>query len=275
MKYCEEYAALLDLFVDGELAPREMEQVRNHLAECPGCRAYVDDALAIRAGFPDVEDTVVPEGFAESVMERIRRPSAGDKKTAGPQRRGFRRWMGTAAALAACCALVVLVRTGPAGGNRAAVTAGGDCGGTTLYNNEDRAAADTAEDEAEGIAPQMAPEPAMAAEAAKEGEVQPTARAAGIGGGDDQAPASCPEAAPEDRSADDAALKESAVLYLTVEEAGDLLNNFTPAWENGKERRYELNAGEYRTLLEALGRQEELPETAEGPFLVAVTGVQE
>ena len=34
MKYCEQYAALLDLFVDGELAGAEMERVRDHLAEC-------------------------------------------------------------------------------------------------------------------------------------------------------------------------------------------------------------------------------------------------
>lgn len=78
MKYCEEYAALLDLFVDGELSGPEMAQVGDHLAKCPGCRAYVDDALAIRAGFPDVEETAVPEGFAESVMERIREDAAKD-----------------------------------------------------------------------------------------------------------------------------------------------------------------------------------------------------
>ena len=64
MKYCEEYAALLDLFVDGELAPEDMKRVGDHLTGCPGCQAYVDDALAIRACFPDAEETVVPEGFA-------------------------------------------------------------------------------------------------------------------------------------------------------------------------------------------------------------------
>ena len=53
MKYCEEYAALLDLFVDGELAPEDMKRVGDHLTGCPGCQAYVDDALAIRACFPD------------------------------------------------------------------------------------------------------------------------------------------------------------------------------------------------------------------------------
>ena len=83
MRYCERYAALLDLFVDGELPPGEMEQVQAHLAVCPGCQAYVDDALAIRAGFPDVEDTAVPEGFAAGVMERIRREHEAERKSAG------------------------------------------------------------------------------------------------------------------------------------------------------------------------------------------------
>ena len=64
MKYCEDCAALLDLYVDGELSPDDMDRVRAHLETCSGCRAYVDDALAIRAAFPDVEDTEVPTGFA-------------------------------------------------------------------------------------------------------------------------------------------------------------------------------------------------------------------
>lgn len=38
------------------------------------------------------------------------------------------------------------------------------------------------------------------------------------------------------------------------------------------EWRYELDAEEYRALLEALGRQEELVETKEGPFLIVVSG---
>ena len=60
MKYCEHFAALLDPFVDGELSPEEMARVQAHLDECPACRTYVDDALAIRAAFPDAEDAEVP-----------------------------------------------------------------------------------------------------------------------------------------------------------------------------------------------------------------------
>ena len=72
MKYCDDYAALLDLYVDGELSSDELSDVQAHLDTCPGCRAYVDDALSLRAAFPDVEDTEVPDGFAEGVMAAIR-----------------------------------------------------------------------------------------------------------------------------------------------------------------------------------------------------------
>ena len=76
MKYCEEYAALLDAFYDGECTPAEAEQVRLHLAECPGCRAYLDELAIISAGFPGEEDVEVPEGFADGVMTAISAGSA-------------------------------------------------------------------------------------------------------------------------------------------------------------------------------------------------------
>lgn len=101
MKYCEDFAALLDPFVDGELTPDEMVRVQAHLDQCPACRAYVDDALAIRAAFPDAEDTELPEGFTESVMARIQAEAAPQKKTS-------RLWLKALASLAACCAIVLL-----------------------------------------------------------------------------------------------------------------------------------------------------------------------
>lgn len=283
MKYCEEYAALLDLFVDGELTGPEMERVRNHLATCPGCGAYVDDALVIRAGFPDVEETAVPEGFAEGVMARVREDAAKEQKVVELRRRGFRRWMGTAAALAACCALVILVRTGP--GKDAAAPAGGD------------AAYDTAEatiaGEETGIAPQAAPESEETpAEDAPEETVRmaPEARSKMAEFYDDESnrqlleaaptegasqgmePAAAPEATKDEEQFRACSPVSEKTLYLTAEEAGELLDGYVPVQADDAERRYELNAEEYRALLEALGRQEELPEAAEGPFLVVVTG---
>ena len=61
----------------------EAGQVLRFTAPKTGCRAYVDDALAIRAAFPDVEDTEVPAGFAESVMSAVR--AAAQEKPAAPQ----------------------------------------------------------------------------------------------------------------------------------------------------------------------------------------------
>ena len=279
MRYCEEYAALLDPFVDGELPPEEMERVRDHLAECPGCRAYVDDALAIRAAFPDIEDTEVPEGFAGSVMDRIREASAKDKELAEKlvelRRRRFRRWMGTAA-LAACCALVIFLRTGDG-----AAPAGGDSG----------AAYDTAgmiEGGEAGIALQTAPESEEApAEGALENQAGPAAQSktaelcredqtlrAAPAESSDLAPAAAAPAAPEtaapEAAKDEGDLKRMDALYLTTEEAGELLDGFDPVWEGGEERRYELSAEDYQALLEALGRAYALPDAER--FLVVVTG---
>lgn len=271
MKYCEEYAALLDLFVDGELSPEDMARVGDHLAECPGCRTYVDDALAIRACFPSVEETFVPEGFAGGVMERIRKKSARDKKLVERRRREVRRWLGTAAALAACCAVVVLARTG----NDAAAPAGGNAAYGAVISGE----------EAE-IAPQAAPESEETSKEEaleKEAQVTPTARSKmaepynaepalrAAPAEDMDLAAAAPEAVMNDVQKDNS----TAALYLTEEEAGDLLDGFPVVWENAVEWRYELNVEEYRALLEALGRPEEMPEAAAGPFLVVVTGPKE
>ena len=50
MKYCEDYAALLDPYIDGELSPEDTARVREHLTVCGGCRAYVQAALLLLDG---------------------------------------------------------------------------------------------------------------------------------------------------------------------------------------------------------------------------------
>lgn len=98
-----ENAALLDAFVDGELTAAEMAEVQAHLAECPGCQAYVDDALAIRADFPTAESTELPADFTDHIMQAV-------AKT--PQSRPKKQPWGKLAAAAACLALIVLVQYG-------------------------------------------------------------------------------------------------------------------------------------------------------------------
>lgn len=140
MKYCNDYAASLDLFVDGELTPAEMADVQAHLDTCPGCRAYVDDALAMRAAFPDVEDTVVPEGFAASVMEAVAASTPAKK----PVRKNH--WLKVAMPLAACLAVVIVLQNGP-------VTDRGGWGMGSAKTSAAPAAAETAEEAPAAAAP--------------------------------------------------------------------------------------------------------------------------
>ena len=96
----EQYAALLDAYIDGALSEQDAARVREHLAECPECQSYVSDALTMRELFPGVEETEVPEGFLESVMSAL--PA---------QKIVWRRqWTKIAAPLAACVAVALLVR---------------------------------------------------------------------------------------------------------------------------------------------------------------------
>lgn len=102
MKYCEEFEALLDLYVDGELEVADMIRVQEHLDTCPACQAYVDELLAIRAAFPEIEDTIVPEGFADGVMRAI--AASAPKKTT----KRATPWKKFLVPMAACLAVVVM-----------------------------------------------------------------------------------------------------------------------------------------------------------------------
>ncbi|MBP3486249.1 MAG: zf-HC2 domain-containing protein, partial [Oscillospiraceae bacterium] len=148
MNICEEYAALLDLYVDGELAAEDMARVQTHLDRCPACRAYVDDSLAIRAAFPDAEDTVLPQGFHDSVMAAVAADAAretakaadakaidaksetsktADHKAPRAKQRRKGAWASMLPLAAACLAVVVLVEGGvlnSASGKSAAPAAG-------------------------------------------------------------------------------------------------------------------------------------------------------
>ena len=221
MKYCENFAALLDPFVDGELSPDEMARVQAHLDGCPACRAYVDDALAIRAAFPDAEDTPVPDGFAESVMARIRAETVSQKRKNRP-------WLKALASLAACCAIVLLAAPMFSHGSK-----------TEAAPAEAPAAAAASTERAMGFANTAEETPA---EESRE----------------DLASSELYDAAPAPSAADSGATAycteadTTSWLTLTAEEAGSLLADVTPAEETETELRYELTSGELETLLAAL-----------------------
>lgn len=262
MTYCEEFAALLDPYIDGELSPEETARVREHLRTCDGCRAYVQAALAMRDAFPEAEDTPVPDGFAAGVMAAIRADAA-------PRKRRRPRWAKTLLPLAACCAVVVLAVSG-------------------LPRPSDTAVADNLESQAEIAAPAEAAAPdadsseedtAATAYAAQSGEdtadvPDSTVTATDLPKTDAAAPhaqeqpslatdpkisivpregTSAEEAVPETAPATFAV--QSPSLTLTAEEAGNLLDSYTPASESDGALVYELTAAEYTTLLQQLEQQ--------------------
>lgn len=262
MTYCEEFAALLDPYIDGELSPAETDRVREHLRTCDGCRAYVQAALAMRDAFPEEEDTPVPDGFAAGVMAAIRADAA-------PRKRRRPRWAKTLLPLAACCAIVVLAVSG-------------------LPRPSDTAVADHPESQAEIAAPAEAAAPdadsseedtAATAYAAQSGEdtadvPDSTVTATDLPKTDAAAPhaqeqpslttdpkisivpregTSAEEVVPETAPATFAV--QSPSLTLTAEEAGNLLDSYTPASESDGALVYELTAAEYTTLLQQLEQQ--------------------
>ena len=221
MKYCETFAALLDPFVDGELSPDEMARVQAHLDGCPACRAYVDDALAIRAAFPDAEDTPVPDGFSESVMARIRAETVS-------QKRKNRSWLKALASLAACCAIVLLA--------------------APMFSHGSKTEA----------APAEAPAAAAASTERAMGFANTAEEAPAEESREDLASSELYDAAPAPSAADSGATvycteaDTTSWLTLTAEEAGSLLADFTPVEETETELRYELTSSELESLLTAL-----------------------
>ena len=242
MRYCDDYAALLDLYVDGELSPEEMSRVRDHLDRCPACQAYVDDALAIRAAFPDAEDVEVPAGFAEGVVARIR-AEAVSHADAAPKKKTPTPWRKVLPTLAACCALVILLQSIP---------------GVFSGRKEKAAPASAAMDTA---APAMATESASEekAEAAVEEPAAMMDRQIAAGSSnavteaEDAAPAECAEPQEAEKAAGPYVYAVSGTVYASIltlpPEGAELMAAYTPVSENGTEIQYELTAQEAEALL--------------------------
>ena len=279
MKYCEDYAALLDLYVDGELSPEDMDRVRAHLETCPGCRAYVDDALAIRAAFPDVEDTEVPAGFAGGVMSAVQ--AAAQERPAAPQAKK-RHWGRVLLPLAACCAIVILLHGVTGSKNSPVEFATASSSATDTATTESESIAETEEAAAEAPAETPA-DGAADGGAAPETRVAFTTSDAGTCASvNDQASSKAlPEtgvveapagaAVPEAQAAEpeefgvEAASSVSAfaTLRLTTAQAGELLAEHTPVSDADGVLCYELSREDYDALLAALADNGVTPEPDE------------
>ena len=279
MKYCEDCAALLDLYVDGELSPEDMDRVRAHLETCSGCRAYVDDALAIRAAFPDVEDTEVPTGFAESVMSAVQ--AAAQERPAAPQAKK-RHWGRVLLPLAACCAIVILLHGVTGSKNSPVEFATASSSATDTATTESESIAETEEAAAEAPAETPA-DGAADGGAAPETRVAFTTSDAGTCASvNDQASskalpetgvvevpagAAVPEAQaaePEEAGVEAASsVSAFATLRLTTAQAGELLAEHTPVSDADGVLCYELSREDYDALLAALADNGVTPEPDE------------
>ena len=80
MANCERFLELLSVGLDGELTQEEEQELAEHLAFCPTCRARGAQLTAIHAAFPAVEEVSAPEGFAKGVMARIRAEESAKPK---------------------------------------------------------------------------------------------------------------------------------------------------------------------------------------------------
>ena len=243
MKECEKYAALLDAFSEGDLFLEDMIQVQTHLMNCPGCQAYLEDLMAMRAAFPTVEDTEVPEGFADRVMAAV----ATTPQATTPAKSKKTPWRKLLVPLAACCALVILLgRTALMGGSNAPAA-------KLSARSETAVAEECAIEEPKASAPAETAAGTLLNDTAAysytaETEAQNTAKSKDIE--DAIITESTAETAPAE-----AAPAAAQELILTTQQAGDLLSRFTPAEESETEIRYELTAQEYVALLTALPRE--------------------
>ena len=251
-----ENAALLDAFVDGELTAAEMAEVQAHLAECPGCQAYVDDALAIRADFPTAESTELPADFAGHVMQAV-------AKT--PQSRPKKQPWGKLAAAAACLAVIVLVQYGAGLSSRntsneaAAYTADCAAAESTVERSADASSGDDADScqpmdspddsgESDSVAADSGESDSVAADSAQQAnKSESTDGTASIQSAYQNGKSAVPVITDADEEADLPTVRVSAT------EIGDLLDDRTPTEQKDTGVvRYLLTRTEFDALAEEL-----------------------
>lgn len=284
MDTCQEFAALLDLYVDGELPPAEAERVQAHLETCGVCRSYVDDIQAIRAAFPTIEDTPVPEGFADGVMAAIRAGKAPRKRRSAP------RWARVALPLAACLAIFAVVQvpllqrdtaadqaveqeqiqdiantSSEKAQSRQETEEADEPKATQAPTEEEDLARETAPSQNDVISPKVSSQAPISYYSLQESQTDsgnpqedalPSVESA-------QAPAQATAQAPADESASEKSDERSvfAMLSLSAAQAVSLPEDIVPvSTEEDGSVCYHLTPAQYDELLSALSEQGETPE---------------
>ena len=134
MKCCEQYAAALSAFVDGELSENERDEVLAHVEHCQNCREYLSELMIVHTMFEEMPELDAPEGFSERVLARVHE----EKRAKTRHRRAWPR------VLAACFALLVV--TAAAWKLVPAMTNSGDSAADCSANGNDAVDAPTASD---------------------------------------------------------------------------------------------------------------------------------
>ena len=79
---CENAAALVPSYLDGELSEAQAAPLRTHLLQCPACREVAKDLKSLKRWFVEEAPPAVPPGFAARVA---RRAFAGDPGLEGAE----------------------------------------------------------------------------------------------------------------------------------------------------------------------------------------------
>lgn len=70
---CAELVELLTDYLEGALSPDEAGEVEAHLAQCPGCRRYLDQMRVTIAALGTVPIETLPEDALDVLLTEFRR----------------------------------------------------------------------------------------------------------------------------------------------------------------------------------------------------------
>jgi anti-sigma factor RsiW len=102
MKMPHRFERQLSAYLDGELPPEEMTEVRRHLAGCPSCQAELEELRATKGMVGRLSQPQLPTSFESDLWRRVDREA--------PRRRWWPfLWPRPAMALAAVALALILI----------------------------------------------------------------------------------------------------------------------------------------------------------------------
>ncbi len=99
----------LSAYLDGELVPDEIAEVRRHLTDCPSCQEELEGLRLVKTALAGLKQPELPADFAAGVWARIERsPAQAVTRWAGPWA-----WLRRPALAAAAVALAIVLAAVP------------------------------------------------------------------------------------------------------------------------------------------------------------------